>query len=984
MFGVFYIQSEYSLLNNIIPLKSLIENAKKGNYDFLALSDDYNLHGALTLTRECKKIGIKPVIGIKVKVLYENEETGFLLYAKNNEGYNNILDISREINTTNNPLTFDFLSKKSKNVIAVSSGADSIIDKNIKNANVEKAFDDINYFKTHLDILYIGLTLQSFEFEMKHASNLVRIAGELDVKVLPINKTSYLDSKDSKVLETLVKIENDKNQIENDVDLSFKTKKELLITYSDYLFVFENAKNLVNSITFDFNLGEFHMPKYPTPNKVSSKEYLSALAAVGLKKRLFKDKVDFKVYDQRLRYELEAIDKMEFNDYFLIVYDFISFAKKNNIVVGPGRGSAAGSLVSYSLGITDVDPIKYHLMFERFLNPERKSMPDIDTDFPDNRRDEVINYVKNKYGINHICSISTFSTFGYKQALRDIARVFRVDSTRLNGVIKRIENDDMDESDDLAVEIAHIAKKLEGLPRHIGTHAAGIILTEADLTKTIPLTKGGFDFYQSQLEASNLESLGLLKIDFLGIRNLTIIDKVIEKIPNFKLSEIPLDESRVYEMLSNGDTTGIFQLESSGVRNVLRKLKPKDFEDIVAVLALYRPGPMDNIDLYIERRNGKEYEFLHPDLKPILKNTYGILIYQEQIMQICVSFAGYSLAEADLFRRAVSKKDIDILESERLNFINKCIKKGYQESIAVLIYDYILKFANYGFNRSHSVAYALVAYQMSYLKTTRYNNFMEVLMSSVVGNETLTFDYIKEARKSNLFVTRPDINISNNEYVLHNDTLYFPLIGIKGLGKEMTSKILLERQNGIFKDYNDFKNRVAAFLNKKALEQLIFSGALDSLGLNRQTMMKHGELSRVNMGLYYDDLVFTELDEYETSDLISQEKQALGFNLMFNPLLIYKDIIESKACVSINDIKIGINKIIGYIEKKKEIKTKAQESMAFLTITDSVNSVELVAFPKMYKEMKNISTGIYIFTLKAEIINKKQSNILEKIEGVVK
>ena len=969
------------MLNNIIPLKTLIKNAKDGGYDFLALSDNNNLHGLLTLFKECKNNNIKPIIGMKIMVFHGLEETGFLVYAKNDQGYKNLLNITRIIQTENKQFTFEELKKYQKGLIVISSGFDCIIDKELINKDHSKAKENAKHFKDNIEEFYIGLSLQSFEYEMKHASTLVNIAEELSIVVLPINRTSYLDKSEKTVLNTLIKIENEQNEVGDDVDLSFKSKKELLTRYSDYSFAFENADKIAKSITFEFEVNRFDMPKYDTPHGTSSKDYLSALSAVGLKKRLAKTKTNFAEYDKRLRYELDTIDKLGFSDYFLIVYDFINYAKKNKIVVGPGRGSAAGSLVSYSLGITDVDPIKYNLMFERFLNPERKTMPDIDTDFPDNRRDEVINYVKEKYGVNHICSITTFSTFGYKQALRDIARVMKTDSSRISGIIRRIERDDIDASDELAVEIVNIAKKLEGLPRHIGTHAAGIILSKQDLSETIPLTKGGFDFYQSQLEASDLESLGLLKIDFLGIRNLTIIDNVCKMLPGLNINEIPLNEKRVYEMLSNGDTTGIFQLESSGIRNVLRKLKPKDFEDIVAVLALYRPGPMDNIDEYIERRNGEPYEFLHPDLKPVLGSTYGVLIYQEQIMQICYMFAGYSLAEADIFRRAVSKKDLNVLENEKVNFINKCVKKGYPFSVANQIYEYILKFANYGFNRSHSVAYSVVAYQMTYLKALHYDYFMAVLMSSVIGNEALIFDYIKEVRKVNINVTRPDINTSTNEFVLKGKSLYYPIIGIKGLGKEVTNKLLIERERGTFKDYNDFKNRTATFLNKKVMEQLIFSGALDSFKLNHKTMMMQNDLTKLNMGLYLDDLVVVKYDEYELSELIEQEKQAIGFNLMLNPLLIYKDLIEKKKISSIIDLKVGFSKILGYVEKKKEIKTKSGESMAFITITDSINSIEVVAFPKTYKIIKDkLSNQICIFDIRTEKSNDKYSHILESLE----
>ncbi|PKK97453.1 MAG: DNA polymerase III subunit alpha, partial [Tenericutes bacterium HGW-Tenericutes-3] len=710
MFGVLYLQSSYSMLKNTIPLSSLVKEGKSGGYDFIALSDE-NLHGMLSLYQEAHENKIKPILGLKILVQTELDETGFLVYVKDEQGYQNLLTIMRLRSEQN--LNLESLILHQKGLIFVTSGADSLIDKSIIKQDYDSAKHWLLRFKKSFVDFYLGLCLDTFDMEMKVAPFIYQLSEQTNVMMLPIHQTSYLAKEDKEVYEALIKIEDEKNEVAVDANYSLLNKKELIKMFADYPYVFGSLEKVVNSISYTWKNPKFDMPIYKVEHG-TPKEFLESLAKVGLKKRLTKlPNADEKVYQERLIYELSVINKMGFNHYFLIVYDFVKYAKTHDILVGPGRGSSAGSLVAYCLGITDVDPITYDLLFERFLNPERISMPDIDMDFPDNKRDEVLQYVKDKYGEHHVVSIVTFGTFALRSSIRDIARVMKIDPSRVKGIIQRVINDDVDQTDHEMVRLLNVAKKIEGLPRHTGTHAAGMILAEQDLSKYIPLQKGLYDFYQSQLEAKDLESLGLLKMDFLGIRNLGIIDdivKIIEKDgEKINILDLPLDDKKTYELLESSETSGLFQLESSGMRASLRKLKPNQFEDLIAILALYRPGPMDNIDEYIKRRNGKPYEFVHPKLEQILKPTYGIIIYQEQIIRIAHEFAGYSLAEADLLRRGISKKDKQILEEERQRFIQKCSLKNYDHEIAELIYDYIVKFADYGFNRSHSVAYALVS-----------------------------------------------------------------------------------------------------------------------------------------------------------------------------------------------------------------------------------------------------------------------------------
>ena len=983
MFGILHLQSAYSMLKNAIPLSQLAERAKQSGYDVLALSD-VNLHGMMELFRLAKKHQLKPVLGLEIKVSHGLSDTVFFTYVKDELGYQNLLKLS--LRQSEGFIDDDYLLTHQEGLIFVSGGHKSLIDQSIDNSDLNQAKQVATFYQKNLEDFYIGLSLDTFHQEIAIAPKLFELSEHLRIKMLPIHQTSYLDKEHKEVYEALLKIDDESSVVPEDANYAFLNKQELINLFAEYPYIFDTLDQVFQSISYTYQKPRFEMPIFGV-EKGTSKEYLRSLAMVGLKKRLSKilnPTVD--IYQKRLLFELDVIEKMGYADYFLIVYDFVKYAKTHDILVGPGRGSAAGSLVAYCLGITDVDPITYDLLFERFLNPERITMPDIDLDFPDNKRDEVLQYVKDKYGDHHMISIVTFGTFAMRSSIRDIARVMKIDSTRTNGIIHRVLHDDIDETDEEMVRLLKVAKAIEGLPRHTGTHAAGMILSKQDLMDYIPLQIGINQFYQSQLEASELEALGLLKIDFLGIRNLAVIDEAIKLIKeqgvSIHLADLPLDDQKTYDMLSRAETSGIFQLESSGMRAVLRKLKPTSFEDIVALLALYRPGPMDHIDEYIERRNGKPFAYIHPKLESILKSTYGIIVYQEQIMKIASEYAGYTLAQADLLRRGISKKDKDILESERTRFIHQSAEQGYNQDDAASIYDLIVKFADYGFNRSHSVAYALVAYQMAYLKANHFAIFMTILLSSVTGNESLSVDYINELRKNHIEVVSPDINLSTDKYIYHQGRVVLPLLAVKSIGRSALSKIIENREEqGVFKDYQDFKRRLKKELNDKNVEMLIHSGALDAFGLTHHAMNQSKQIDQAGYELYITDFAMPNVKEYSFAELAEFEKEALGFNLSYHLHERYKDEMKRLNLSNLGNILKGAQGfVLSAVKKQKVIKTKQGKPMAFIELDDGINQLEVTLFTEVYQNFQKLGEqDVYVLKIMVQNYRGEKRYLVDQV-----
>ena len=811
-------KSNYTLLSSLLKITDIVEHATKENISAIALTDT-NMYGTMEFIKKCESERIKPIIGLHI--LLENYTV--ILFAKDYEGYKSLIKLSTIQNERK--VTKDDITNYNHNVIAV-------IPHNSK--------DYYNELSSIYEELYLGYTTKKEELE----------ALLITKNIIFFRESLYKTKNDVEILPYLYRIRDGKN-ISEDIIYDVENH-ELDITN---IFDLTDNQGLLNTLKIadECNLifppSKNLLPIYECddPNK-----YLFELCKVGLSKRL--NGIIPNKYKERLTYELKVISDMGFPNYFLVVYDFIKFAKKNKILVGPGRGSAAGSLVAYSLGITDIDPLEYDLLFERFLNPERKTMPDIDTDFPDNKRDEVINYVIEKYGKRRVCGIVTFGTLGAKQVIRDVSRVLNIPSYKVDGLCKFIPGFTKDklqdiynnnqafkariDSDTTLKNMFKIANKLEGFPRHTSSHAAGIIMSKIDLDEVIPLTQGD-GIYLTSYTMEYLEDLGLLKMDFLGLKNLTIIDNILNDIKEttgevIDFSKIPLDDTETLKIFETANTSGIFQFESTGMKNFLRRLKPNSFEDIFAAIALFRPGPAVNIDTYIRRKHNEEkVTYIDKSLEQISSNTYGILIYQEQIMQLASAYAGYTLGEADILRRAMSKKKLELLKNEEEKFIEKSMSRNHPYDQAKEIFNLVLNFAGYGFNRSHSVAYSIIAYKMAYLKTHYKTIFFANLLTNVIGSETKTHEYIMEAKSNKIEVVKPTIEQSESRYIVKDDKIIYPISNIKSIGTVICDSINKAKQDGEFTDiYDCFSRLYISGIGKKTFEVLIYADVFKNFKYN--------------------------------------------------------------------------------------------------------------------------------------------------------
>ncbi len=947
------IMTEYSLLKSTIKIDTLVSFLQKHNITSCAICDT-NLYGVMEFYTKLTANNIKPIIGLEVII----DGCPLYLYAQNNLGYRNLLKINTYMEM-----------------------------KTISHAEIKKYLEHIKIVLPYisyslLDIYpsaYLGYKNDTEKIEANLKSN----------KNVYIREVRCLDKDDTKYLRVLEAIDKGVNldEIISNYDCNYFA---INISEEDKLSTIEFTRD----INVTISKSENHIPIYNSG--VNSFEYLKKLAYRGLEKRL--DGKIIKEYQERLDYELSVIKKMGFVDYFLIVYDYVFYAKKNNILVGPGRGSAAGSLVSYCIGITDVDPIQYHLLFERFLNPERITMPDIDIDFEYTKRGQIIDYVRNKYGQMNVAPIMTFGTLSAKQVIRDVARVLDIDislvdrlSSVLDAKLNLKENMKspnvmkMINENPILKDAISTSLKLEGLKRHISTHAAGVVISSIPLDDVIPVCFNS-DILMTGVTMEYLESLGLLKMDFLALRNLTIISNVLDLVNSatgkkIELSKISLNDSEIFNLFASGDTEGIFQYESSGMRNLMLKLKPSSFSDLIAAVALFRPGPIHNIDMFIRRKYKKEkIDYLHPDLEPILKETYGVIVYQEQVMQILVKIGGYTYAQADNIRRAMSKKKESIMLEDKNHFIIEAKKRGYHENIAKEIYDLILKFANYGFNKAHSVSYALIGYRMAYLKVHAPMYFIANLLNMSIGSEIKTKEYIDEARKKEIIILKPDINISDATYRIKDNTLMLPLSSIKNLGSQASSSILEEREkNGVYSSYLDFVSRVyGKSVNKKTISSLIEAGVLDSFNLSKKTMIEN-----LDIAINYAELIsnldknfvmepnIQEYPEYEEDTLRGFEMSSYGFYVNSHPVSKYQD----KTIVKNENIKNYFNKRIKsvvLVEKIKSLKTKKGDSMAFLTGSDETGNVEFVIFPSCYNSLANIKKND-IITINGKVTKRFDS-----------
>jgi len=936
------VKTSYSILNSLNDIKKLVALACKYEYTSLAISDEGNMFGVMEFYYECKKNNIKPIIGIELEVL----DTKILLYAKNLNGYKNLIKLSTII--SDNPLTIENLKNYRDNLIL-------IMPYLFYNEDIYNIYED----------KFIGY-------------NTIDELNKISDKAVFINDVRYLQPNDYHYLDYAKMIKDGKvigeYELNRDVNCHLLTLDEAKKYINSE--VAKNISYIVNSCNVEIGYTEGLLPVYD--EDINSREFLRNLSMKGLNKRL-NGRVSSE-YSERLLYELKVIDLMGFNDYFLIVYDYVLYAKKNDILVGPGRGSAAGSLVSYTLGITDIDPIKYNLLFERFLNPERVTMPDIDIDFDAVKRQDVIDYVTSKYGEKRVSGIITFNTLGAKQVIRDVGRVLKISPSLIDMVAKLCYKDLLgsynesnnlkkliNNSDDLK-KLFDIALHLEGLPRHVSVHAAGIVMSKYDIDETIPLYRNQLGMYVSAYSKDYLEPLGLLKMDFLGISNLTLIDRVINNIRqdmnlNITFSNIPEDDKKTFSLFALGDTEGIFQFEAAGMIKFLKELKVNSFLDIVAATSLYRPGPMESIPTYLKRRNGKEeVDYFHSDLENILKETYGIIIYQEQVMQIAQVMAGYTLGEADILRRAMSKKKEDVLVLEKEKFVKGSVSRGYTRELAVKIYDLILKFANYGFNKSHAVSYAMVAYKMAYLKTHFYSYFMLSLLTNVINNEEKTSSYIAKLRQKNIEVMLPDINKSSNEYIINNKKIICPLTIIKNVSLSVTNAIIQERCKGEFKNFISFVKRTYdKVVNRRVLESLILAGAMDSFGYNRHTLiinldniLNYVELDKDNTLVSIEEPIIDNVCEYTKDELTLQEYDSFGFYISNHPVSKYKEANDFNTLMLSRKVGSYINIVLEVISIK-EIITKKNDVMAFLRGSDEYKQVDVTLFPDIYKINNDIN-----------------------------
>ena len=940
------IKTDNTLLNSMIKIKDLIRFAKENNINALTITDKY-MFGVMEFYNECISNDIKPIVGTEIEI----NNMPIILYAKNIEGYKNLLKLNTLIQEKNLDIN-DLKLYKNKLVCIIPYES-------------KELYNDLkNLYKD----LFIGYK-NNDEYETLNK----------DIAIY-MNEILYLNKEDKNYLPYLYAIREGKLLEEINI-----TSFNRLLLYDEYINTYpesiHNNEKIYEICNLKFEKNTNLLPKFKCPQGYDSYSYLKHLCKEGLKK-IFGDTVK-KIYIDRLKYELEIINKMGFCNYFLVVADYVNFAKNKGILVGPGRGSAAGSLVSYCLNITDIDPIKYNLIFERFLNPERITMPDIDIDFEDSRRDEVINYCISKYGIKKVSEIITFGTLASKQAIRDVGRVLNVNLKNIDFICKLIDSkynlrenlknnsriSEILQFNNQLKKVYDIAMKIEGIKRHTSIHAAGVVICEYDIDDIVPLYKND-KIYVTAFTMNYLEEIGLLKMDFLALTTLSTIKCIIDEINKnnyIDFNKIPLNDKKAIDIFNKANTLGIFQFESEGMINFLRKLRPNNLEDIIAALALYRPGPMNNIDIYIKRKQGiLKINYLHENLINILKPTYGVLIYQEQIMQVANIMAGYSLGEADVLRRAMSKKKEDILIKEQDKFINRAITKGYTKELATDVYNLILKFASYGFNRSHSVSYGIIAYKMAYLKAYYPKCFIKCLLTQAIGSSKNTKDYIYEAKKNNIKIIKPNINISNKNYQIIEDGILMPLSNIKNVGNSIVDSIIEERSNESFKDIFDFIRRTnRKVVNKSVIINLIDAGCFDSFGYNHRTLIEQFDLiyNYCNlMGGLDEELCLKpeieQMNEYSNFELMKRELDIYGFYLTNHPVTEYR--IKYNLNQTISDIELHFDKfidIIVCIEKFNTTDTKKGDKMCFITGSDELSKIEIILFSKVYMKYNKFNVG---------------------------
>ena len=1032
-----HVHTEYSLLDGASRIPKVVARAKELGMDSLAITDHGVMFGVIDFYKECRKQGIRPVIGCEV---YTAARTRFdkdsdrdkyhghlILLAENNDGYRNLIKIVSRGFTEGyyyKPrVDKDLLRAYSDGIIALSGCLAGKVQNCLLNRDYEGAkreameLDDIfghgNFFLEIQD--------QGLDEEALINPELVRLSGELDIPLAATNDVHYVNRSDAEAHDVLLAIQtattvDDENRMRFPNDQFYlKSEDEMRRIFAFCPEAVDNTQKIAERCNVEFTFGEYHLPEFIPPEGYTNREYLRELCRKGLSERY--DPVTPEL-TERLEYEMGVIESMGYVEYFLIVWDFINYAKENGIMVGPGRGSAAGSLVAYSLRITDIDPIKYSLIFERFLNPERVSMPDIDIDFCIERRGEVIEYVKKKYGKENVSQIITFGTMKAKAAIRDVGRALNLTYAEADRIAKAVPFDlkmtldraletspelrKMYDEDPKVAKVVDMSRAIEGMPRHASTHAAGVVISKLPLDEYVPLymsDKG----VATQFNMTTIEELGLLKMDFLGLRNLTVIRDALELIRKnhgveIDFAKMGYDDRAVYDMIASGNTEGVFQLESAGMTQFMKNLKPTCFEDIVAGIALYRPGPMDSIPKYIENKKNPEHiSYVTPELAPILDVTYGCLIYQEQVMQIVRELAGYSYGRSDIVRRAMSKKKSDVMMEEKGYFIYGredengnveipgCVRNGISASAAEAIFADMETFAQYAFNKSHAAAYAVVAYETGYLKKYYPVEFMAALMTSVMGDAGQIAKYIRNCTDMGIEVLPPSVNESDKKFTVKDGKIRFGLLGVKNVGEGAIDAIIKAREEkGMPKDIFSFINGIdTGLVNKKAVESLIKAGALDCFNPNRaahlavyEMLMESAQNSarknidgQISLFQTSSDAMSTgdvagnlpDVANFDKDDLLAMEKEMTGVYITDHPLNKYADRIRKAATVTSEElsrlqeegdhrIKDGQTVIVaGMITGKKTLVTKSGKLMAFVDVEDMYGAVEVVVFPNVYE-----------------------------------
>lgn len=1054
-----HVHSEYSLLDGAARIEELARRAKELGMKALALTDHGVMYGVHAFAQACRRHQLKPIIGCEVYLTTghrkEKEKRAdrpiyhLSLLCKNITGYRNLMKLVSLAQIEGfhyKPrVDFELLSEYKDGLIAMSGCLAGEIPQYLLNKKPEEALRAAKRYQALFgDDFYIELQDHGLIEQKQIAEDLIQLAKQTGIKLVATNDVHYVQREDHQLQDILLCIgtgktieDEDRLRVASD-QLYLKSSDEMKKQFAYVPEAIRSTVEIADKCELDLDQSKAVLPKYrPLPEGMSSFDYLKQLCTAGLKQRYgrkLQSAETASLLRDRLAHELKTIRTMGFSDYFLIVWDFMNYAHEHGIMTGPGRGSSAGSLVAYVLKITNVDPIKHGLLFERFLNPERVSMPDIDIDFDDQRRDEVIAYVAAKYGKEHVAQIITFGTMAARAAVRDVGRVLKLPYNDVDKTAKLIPNrPGMTIDRALQVEpdliawckqnpnarrLIQLARKVEGMPRHASTHAAGVVISDQPITQYVPLQEGSEHVPLTQYSMEYLENIGLLKMDFLGLRTLSIIGRTLQWISRLSGSEldihrIPKADPKTFDLLAKGDTTGIFQLESAGMRKVLRELKPTNFDDIVSVLALYRPGPMDFIPQYIQAKHGlRKVVYPHPDLRGILEETYGIIVYQEQIMQIAAQMAGFNLGEADLLRRAVSKKKREILDAERKHFVSGCMQQGYTKQDADKVYDMIVRFADYGFPKAHATAYAMLAYQTAYLKANYPAPFMASMLTAVLGNHQKTAQYVDECRRMGIEVLPPDVNESGVHFtpVMMESGAYairFGLGGVKNVGVTAIETITESRKEERYQDLSDFCRKIdLKVCGRKVIESLILSGAMDSLPghrgqlhvmldevlesalewkQEREDLQIHlfGFTEQINWQVEYPDV--PPLDHRQ---LLMHEKELLGLYLSGHPLDHYESRLKGLPLVPIFELSEYpeyMNVMVaGMVVSSKAILTKKGKQMAFVEIEDRIGKVEVVVFPDVWQASRVLlqEGGLIWLRGKVQVQEDNVKLIAEKIGSI--